>query len=194
MPSPAAVLTGINTAVKLASSIGKMSNLIPDTPKDLEDKHRWVTVTVFNQTQYALVYKNSYFDSGKFWTAPTNVEPFEEMSFSGCDKDGSFLTGVSGGTTFTLQMPIEGGGYKEQDIGIGFTNPELGSTKASGIFSSSAEDAYDNTTDDTTEKTSSKFSGKDTNDKDTAINFLVVSGPGQEGRITITQQIISGGN
>jgi len=194
MPTPASVISGIITAGKLAESIGKMSSLIPDVPQDLKDKHRWVTVTVFNQSQYALVYKSSYFDSGRFWTAPTNVEPFQEMTFSGCDKDGWFLTGVSGGTTFTLQMPKEGGGYQELDIGIGFTNPQSGSLKSSGVFTSSAETAYDDATDSTTNNTSSNYSGNDTNGESTTINFLLVSAPGQEARITITEQIVSGGN
>ncbi len=192
-PSPSAVISGITTAVSLAESISKMTTLIPSAPKDLKDKHRWVTVTVFNQTQYSLVYQASYFDSGRFWTAPTNVEPFKEMTFSGCNKNDSILTGVSGAAIFQLQMPKKGGGYETLDIGAGFTNPQSGAFKSSGIFTSSGKAAYEATTDNTSNNTSSNYSGKDTDDKETTINFLVVSSPGQEASLTVTEQIVSGG-
>ncbi len=186
-------ITGIITLGTLADSIGKMKNLIPTPAKTLQDKHRWLTITVFNQTQYVLQFGDSYFDSGKFWAAPTNVEPFGEMTFSGCDKDMSYETGVSGGASFTLQISETEGENVDLNMAFGFTNPQAGSTKISGLFNVNAVSAYKAVGDSTTSFTSDDYTGQDTNLEETVINFKLVASPGQEATITLTEQIVSGG-
>ena len=207
MPVPvAAIVGGIATAASLAESIGSMSSAIPSPPAELSDKHRSVSVTIFNQTQYELHYEGAYFDSGRFWTAPTNIAPFSELTFSGCDKDGSVGTGVSGGAVFHIQADLnipeaekEGleileeefhtGLLSDLDLAIGFTNPGVGGYKLSGVFGGDGESAYEAATTDTSGSTSQTFSGNDTNDSPIMINFHVVSSPGTEASITLTEQI-----
>ncbi|OJJ22334.1 hypothetical protein BKI52_06525 [marine bacterium AO1-C] len=189
-----AVLEGVMAAAELATEVGGMvKSFIPDSPKDLKDKHRWMTVTIINETQYNIVFEESYFDSGRFWTPPTNTPAFKSMTFSGCNKDGSILTGVSGGALFQLQMPKEGGGYEKLNFGVGFSNPEAGSIKISGIYPTKsgeegAKQAYDKVDDGTTNKKSEVFPGKDKDGHDIKVQFILVASAGQEARVTITEQ------
>jgi hypothetical protein len=184
------VITGIKTAGELADSIQKMINLIPKAADDLTEKHRWMTITTFNQTQFSLVYQRTWFKSGRFWTSPTNIAPFESMTFSVCSRDGSLLTGVTGGAAFELQMPQAGGGYQRLDIAVGFARPEIGSVKCSAIFSDDPERAYERVNSNFTRRVSNVFPGTNIYGGQVAMNFLAVASPGQEASVTITQQIL----
>jgi hypothetical protein len=187
----AAVIAGIKTAGELASAIKDVTGIIPNAPSELTQKHRWMTVTIFNQTQFRLVFKKSWYDTGGPWQAPTDVPKFSSVTFSVCNKDNSILTGVTGGVTFTLQMPLEGGGYQDLDIGVGFARPEVGTVKCSAIYTDDPEKAYNAVNSGTTSHTSNKFSGDDVHGKEVTINFLTVASPGREASVTITQQILS---
>lgn len=195
----AAIIEGIITAANLATAIMGMGaaassgSTAPPTGA-ITDSNRWLTVTVFNQTQFDLVYLagSTYFDSGRFYTAPTNVSPFESMTFSASSSDGSYKTGVSGGVVFQLQMPSSGTSDQTQDVAIGFTNPEWGSYKTYVMFGNNADTAETNATNKSVSATSQNFSGVDTNEQPVQINFLAASSPGPEASITITQQYVSG--
>lgn len=189
------VIGGILAAAELASAIAKMGEAFPGPPAGITDKYRWLTVTVFNQTQYEIVYLgNAYFDSGRFWAAPTNIEPFSSMTLSGCNTDGSFFTGVSGGAAFQLQMPQQGGGSQTLEIDIGFTNPDMGAIKTSVLLNAGPEAAYDAATSSSSNVTSSTFSGVDDKGNPTTIQFFITASPGQEASVTITEEIVSSGN
>jgi hypothetical protein len=184
--NPATIIAGIKTVGELAKAIGAMSTALPKPPSDLTGKARWVTVTVFNQTQYDLVYQDSYFDSGRFWTAPTNVPPFKQMTFSACDKDNSLMTGVSGGVQFSIAIP-----GNPQQFAAGFSNPYAGANKASVLAGASAtpQAAYDAITDVTARASIPALAGKDINGKDVTLSFSLASAPGAEASVTVTQQV-----
>jgi hypothetical protein len=184
------IIAGIATAATLVSNIKEMTSIIPKAPDSLTEKHRWMTVTIHNETQYSLVYMGYWFDSGRFFDAPTNVRPYESMTFSVCSKDGSILTGVTGGARFELRMPEEGGGYQSLDIAVGFARPQIGSIKSSVIYSRVPKKAYEVVTNKGTRHTSSMFSGTNVEGGQATMNFKAVATPGQGGSVTITQQIL----
>ncbi|KAI0373241.1 hypothetical protein BV20DRAFT_1050152 [Pilatotrama ljubarskyi] len=116
----------------LALEIGKQTGVLvaqsaPPPPPGIKDKYRWLQGTIKNETQFQIQLIDSYFDSGRYWTAPTDIAPFTQMTFSCCNSDGSFLTGVAGGTAFRIIMNES----VHYDFAIGWTAPSLGSLKAS---------------------------------------------------------------
>ena len=185
MPIPAAaIVAGIETAGAIAEALSKMTPSVPAPPAGLTGKSHWVTMTVFNQTQYELVFQSAYFDSGRFWTAPTNVSPFEEMTFSGCESDGSIMTGVSGGVQFSIAIP-----GNAQPFSAGFSNPEIGAFKASVVAGGSPQSAYQAIDNSTINTSLGPISGTDTNGKPVTLTFSLVSSPGPEASVTVTQQV-----
>lgn len=184
-------IKGFKELGELAEAFNNIKDLLPSTPTELKEKHRWIRVTVFNQTQYDLELKDDYFDSGKFWESPSDIKAFEKMIFSVCNKDNSVLTGVAGGFIFTLKMPKKEGGNEELDIGIGFSNPQYGSLKSSCDFTSSAKTAYNNIKNKKTTKYSLNYSGNTKDGKNSIMKFKLVSSPAEEGKIYITQEVVS---
>lgn len=103
-------------------------------------------MTIINQTQFQLEYDDSYFDSGRFAQAPTNVKPFSTYTFSACNRDGSLFCGATGGAAFKLRMPFDEpnqAGLDKLNMSVGFCAPYAGAYKASAIWSDSAQKAYD---------------------------------------------------
>ena len=186
------LITGILTKTALGRAIDDMGKIVSSV---LSSGEREVSVTFYNQTQFEVIYSgSSYFDSGRFDTPPTNVQPFSTMTFSGCSKDDSILTGVSGGACFQLQLMGTDNSTQELDVAIGFTNPEIGSNKASASFGSDPRAAYNGVTDSSTQAKSGLFLGTDTNGNATTIQFMLASAPGTTVSITLTQMIVSGGS
>ena len=60
--------------------------------------------TVKNNTQFAISFTGSYFDSGRYWEAPKGIEPFSVGTFSICNKDGSIMTGATGGNSWSIDL------------------------------------------------------------------------------------------
>jgi hypothetical protein len=185
--NPAVIVAGIETAGKLVEAISKMAPGAPELPSGLQGKDHWLMMTVYNQTQYPLVFLASYFNSGRFYTAPTNVPPFKDMTFSGCASDGSLLTGVSGGVQFQIGVP-----GNPLTFGIGFSNPQIGAYKASVVAGdgATAEQAYDKIDNTTITATFPAFSGTDVNGNPVKVSFQLVSSPGQEASVTVTEQVL----
>ncbi|BDS15266.1 hypothetical protein [Aureispira anguillae] len=181
----------ILAAAELASSIADSVTSITAEPQDLKDKYRSMTITVCNQTQFPLVYMSSSMQHGRFWTSPTNVGKFNDMTFSACNEDNSILTGLQGGVVFQLQMPKAGGGYETLDIGVGFDDPAIGSFSCSALFTTAAKKASEKTKEGTTKHQSPNLKGKTKDGHDLEIAFLAVSSAGKEAKITITQQIVA---
>ncbi|ASC72637.1 uncharacterized protein XM38_035950 [Halomicronema hongdechloris C2206] len=187
MPSPTVILKGILTAASLASKIGGMPAPNTGTPSGITDKARWFTMTLNNQTQWDIQYVTSYFDSGRYFTAPTTVEPFKDMEFSGCDKDGSIGTGVSGGSAFKIQIPTTDGGYETINFAVGWSNPFIGSFKTSIVLSNDPKDAYNQIQEGTSSISSDKFQGKDTDDNSVNVQINFVAESAQHMICTITE-------
>jgi hypothetical protein len=186
-----AVIAGIATGAELVKNIKEMTSIIPKAAQDLSEKHRWMTITVFNQTQFLLLYKGNQLDHGRFWTPPGNVKRFDSGTFSVCNKDGSIGTGASGGVKFQLQMPMDDGGYQELDIAVGFARPEIGSRKCAAIYSSNPEQAYNAATSEGTIHTSRQFTGTNMRGEEVTIEFGTAATPGEGSTVTITERIVA---
>lgn len=185
MVNPTAIIQGVETAGAIAEAISKMTGLIPDTPTDLKQKARWLTMTVFNRTQYQVVYDGgSYFNSGRMWKAPTSVPPYGEMTFSVSNADNSFFTGVSGGVLFTLDIP-----GAPQGFAVGFSSPYAGAYKASVLVGATAEQAYEAIQSGSTTATISGLKGTDKEGNPVALLFQLVSESGAEASVTVTQRV-----
>ncbi|CDO68902.1 hypothetical protein BN946_scf185000.g45 [Trametes cinnabarina] len=126
---PFTVITNVSV---LALEIGKQTGILvaastPPPPPGLKDKWRWLQCTLKNETQFKIQLLDSYFNSGRYWDSPKDVDPFTQMVFSCCNDDGSILTGVAGGTAFRVILNES----VHYDFAVGWTNPAAGSLKAS---------------------------------------------------------------
>lgn len=176
----------IMDAGKVAAAIAKMGALsvaVADPLlKALSGKCRKMTMTIFNETQFPLQFVDSYFGDGRFAQAPTNVKPFSTLSFSACDGDGTIMQGVTGAATFTLlQMTFTG-----PSISVGFRAPWLGTYKASAIWNSDPEKAYD-ATEEGTFKETKHFTGLTAPGQECKYAIDIVSCSAEMASITLTQ-------
>ncbi|WP_437818489.1 hypothetical protein [Sorangium sp. So ce1078] len=164
----------------------------PDTstPEKLSDKPRKFTMTLVNETQWTIQFQSSYFNSGRFEDAPTNVKPFNSMQFSGCDKDNSIMTGVSGGTAFRILIPTANNDYAHHDFSVGFSAPYGGAYKTSVVREANAERAYDAIKEGTTSLSSGVLNGLDEDGKEVGVKFELVAESGEHTTCTITQQLV----
>ena len=60
--------------------------------------------TVKNETQFDILLLDTYFDSGRYWTAPGGFGNFNQLVFSCCNGDHTVLTGATGGTAFRVSL------------------------------------------------------------------------------------------
>jgi hypothetical protein len=194
MPVPiavvgAGVVGAIKTGGELAAAIKAMADVVPKAADALQDKFRWMTVSIRNETQFRLIYMSDHFDSGRFWDAPEGIVlPFSTMVFSVCSKDGSIGTGCSGGVR--LKVDIDEPLY----IGVGFANPAVGSKKASVDFrrepGAVAREAAEAADDRSMRDTSRTLTGQNKHGETVEYQLEAVSSPAQNARITITQKLV----
>ena len=185
----AAILEGILTEKGLAEAIAQMRTAIPEPSRGLESRARWLTLTILNRTQFDLVFQGVYFDAGRFHTTPSNVGAFGEMTFSACEKDGRFMSGVSGGTLFSLQYTaLEGA-----PIGIGFSNPWHGPLRAWAGETRSAERAYEANVPAAATSYAPTVKGDDVDGNATEFRIAIAYTAAQQALVTLTQQIQNGG-
>ncbi|KAJ7588814.1 hypothetical protein C8J56DRAFT_50527 [Mycena floridula] len=115
---------------------------IPDPDPLLTEKFRWIQCVVKNQTQFPIqVQGPPYFDSGRYWTPPTDIEPFDQMVFS-CSNGDESLAGVTGGTAFRIALDL----VTFYDFAVGWTSPTVGGFKASIVKSDNPRIAYEQAT------------------------------------------------
>ena len=119
-----------------------------DGAAEFKDRHRSLELTIVNGTANKLEFEQGgdYFDSGTWFTSfrPLVVPPCTAALGFVANRQGSILTGVSGG----LRLRIQGTNLA---LYVGFTNPQFGSLKTSiHVWDASkpASAAYDCTEDD----------------------------------------------
>ena len=56
-----------------------------------------------NKTPYKITVERSYFHSGEYYHAPTDVAPYGQMTFSCRTKEGQ-ITGCGGGAQFRINL------------------------------------------------------------------------------------------
>ncbi|KAF8803225.1 hypothetical protein BYT27DRAFT_6739967 [Phlegmacium glaucopus] len=182
MPIP--IIGTIITGIELAKDIKKVADmLIPDPPKELTDKLRWLQCTLKNETQFRVLLLESYFSSGRYWDAPSTFGPFDQLVYSCCNDDYA-PTGVSGGTGFRLLLDDQ----HYFDFALGWTDPLLGSYKAGVVGSGSAKDAYDHANDDGGSLISKDiFEGRDKEGNTAKFRIHISATPGQKPLFVVEQ-------
>lgn len=183
------ILTTILSGVELAAKIGEVAQkIIPDAPKDLKDKYRWIQCTVKNETQFDLLLEGTYFDSGRYWTAPGSIGNFDQLVFSCCNGDNSILTGVSGGNALRLSLDSE----HYYDFALGWTNPTAGAFKAGVVESNSAKEGYEKASETGGSiMSSSVFVGKDKDGKEAKFKIHISAAPGPATLYVVKQILVA---
>ncbi|KAG4264995.1 hypothetical protein FPRO04_00721 [Fusarium proliferatum] len=93
-------ITDINTVLdppmKLAAKLKDTLNAMTPRPSDdIGDKHRWYQCTVQNATQFDTRLEDSYFNSGKYLTAPNPAGPYGQITFTTYNDRFGASTGLS---------------------------------------------------------------------------------------------------
>ncbi|RPD55324.1 hypothetical protein L226DRAFT_615581 [Lentinus tigrinus ALCF2SS1-7] len=102
------------------------NDLLPHVPVELRAHARWLQATVVNSTPYKIRVDDSYFNSGKYFKEPQDIEPHSQMTFSCCNS--AFGAGCAGATRF--EADVEDG---HLGFVLGWTNPAAGSQKVSAV-------------------------------------------------------------
>ncbi|KAF8803222.1 hypothetical protein BYT27DRAFT_7214790 [Phlegmacium glaucopus] len=183
-----AIIGRITTGAELIKKIKEVADmLIPDAPKELTDKFRWLQCTVKNETQFQVLLQETYFDSGRYWDAPGTFGQFSQLVYSCCNDDNA-PTGLSGGTAFRLSLDDQ----HYFDFALGWTSPLLGSYKAGVVASSSAKDAYGSADDHGASLISKDiFEGKDKDGNTAKFRIHVSAAPSQKPLFVVVQVPVS---
>ncbi|KAH6909870.1 hypothetical protein BKA70DRAFT_1101952, partial [Coprinopsis sp. MPI-PUGE-AT-0042] len=112
---------------------------VPEPSKETTDKARWLQCTIRNATDFPILAEKAHFDSGRYNDNPGRVDAFEVGTFTACNGDNTFMTGVSGGQTYKIAIDE----HHSFVFSIGFTNPWAGSYKAGVVESSNPEKGYE---------------------------------------------------
>ncbi|KAF7969296.1 hypothetical protein HWV62_22427 [Athelia sp. TMB] len=190
-----AIITTIISAAELAAKAGKCSpanqvaaELIPAPPTELKEKFRWLQCTIKNETQFDVLLQGTYFDSGRYWTAPGSFSSFAQMVFSCCNGDHTVMTGATGGTALRVSLDDK----HFYDVALGWTAPTAGSFKAGVVESSSPKDGYESATAEGKAVISDTiFEGKDKDGNKARFRIHLSAAPGLEALFVIKQVLVA---
>ncbi|TFK85832.1 hypothetical protein K466DRAFT_664217 [Polyporus arcularius HHB13444] len=168
IPILTVILTGGELLVKIKEVAEK---LIPDVPKELKDKFRYIQA-------------RTHFDNGKYWDAPGGTGPFTQLVFTGCNQDLE-PGGVAGGTAFRLSLDAE----HYYDFALGWTHPSVGALKASVVEGTQkAKDAYEAATPEGNALVSTfVFEGKDKDNNKAQFKIHISATPGVQSLYVLKQ-------
>ena len=118
---------GINTdksVIELVESSINFFNSISGFSKDIWDKVRPLEITIVNLSlTRRLQMDKEWFDSGRLWSYPAQtIQPGCSLTFYACNRDGSFMTGVS----FKV---LQKKGKEDSQLVCTFSNPWFGCIK-----------------------------------------------------------------
>lgn len=176
--------TALSQAIVNAAYRGHFDNI--DAPAALQQKSRWINVTIANETQFNLAFSNeSWFYAGFFWTAPGNTSAFNHSNFSGCNTY-MWITKVSGAAKFEIEIP----GEDNIPISISFSNPYLEGLKTRAEFTDDIWGTWDRMVDSSIYCCTKDWGKHKTTDGEVAkVSFKLTSTPGRNAKVTIKQII-----
>lgn len=125
--------------------------------------------------------------TGRFWNGGANIKPFTNDVFTVCNVDGSILKGVAGGVTYRFMLTSTKEQRQGLVVGIGFSNPLLGSMKISAFVTDSAQKAYEASGSASTFHSSETFYAVDKDGEPTTFRIDMTATPGQVTKVTFTQ-------
>lgn len=130
----------------------------PAVGDKFQDKSRWLQCGIKNQTEFNISTTSSHFDSGRYEDHPGVVQAFELATFTACNGDNTFMTGVSGGQAYRITIDqntdfqfsiVSACLYSVRKVANGFcvfsqgfTNPYSGTYKAGVTTGGNPEDGY----------------------------------------------------
>ncbi|VTT72082.1 unnamed protein product, partial [Fusarium fujikuroi] len=114
------ISTILDPPIKLAAKVKDTLNATTPRPSDeIRDKHRWYQCTVQNATQFYIRLQDSYFNAGKYLTAPSPVGPYGQMTFTAYNDRFGASTGLSfsahSDETYQYHSAIPNIGYLTMD-------------------------------------------------------------------------------
>ena len=172
--------------VKLADATRNNQFKTQSASKALERKRRWITVTMANLTEFNIEPVSNWFDSGRFWEAPSTCNPWAGTTFSGCEKDGSIMTGVSGAIVYNITV-----GQQKYPLTVAFSNPYIGAIKCRAEFSPHYKDVWERMDSGDPYYSPDKYLGAFSARPDRSkvnISLRLASIPGQNARVEITER------
>ncbi|KAG5795500.1 hypothetical protein H9Q69_005434 [Fusarium xylarioides] len=176
--------TVLDPPARLAAKVkDTLRALTPHPSDEIRDKHRWYQCTVQNATQFEIRLEDSYFNAGKYLTAPKSVGPYGQMTFTAYND----WAGASTGLWFSAHLDET----HRFDFAIGLDAPMMGGFKAGVVKSNSAKTGLENATREERSITSKdRYKGEDSEGDGRVIEFHVVAYPGMEMKATITQLVV----
>lgn len=140
-----------------------------------------------NETQFNLIFDNSWLYKGRFWRAPqVTTYAFNHSAFSACNSPGIRLKpGISGAAVFHIDIAGE-----ELPISIAFSNPFnfWSPPKTRAEFTANMKTVWDRMVDDSPYTELKNIGVCETNkSKKVNVTFSLTSAPGKLSKVTIAQ-------
>ncbi|KAF1994460.1 hypothetical protein P154DRAFT_624674 [Amniculicola lignicola CBS 123094] len=88
MPAgPVAIAGVVLSAAALAVAISQLVVALEDRDDTLQSKDHWMQCTIWNETQFDMIYQDVYWDSDTYYQAPPQkIDKFSSGTFSACNK------------------------------------------------------------------------------------------------------------
>ncbi|KAF8598928.1 hypothetical protein BDV93DRAFT_560829 [Ceratobasidium sp. AG-I] len=150
----------------------------PSVPDSLKKKFRWLQGIVRNPTEFEVVVGASYFGSGRYQDPPLSLEAFQLGTFTVCNIDESYPTGVTSGLTYKIKLDE----HKYFSFSIGFTNPRKGPCQTGVVASNNPEDGYKAVRDEGGSIETEVYEAKDVDGNAVKFKFRITAVTGNEQR------------
>jgi len=178
------IISAVQLVNKIHEVVSKSTTSVPNA--ELSEKHRSMECTIKNGTQFTIVLKDTYLDTGRYSTPPGDIPPFEQRTFSICNRDNEW-TGATGGNTFSIMVDSQA----PYTFSLGWTCPEFGAYSAGVTESSVAKDGYKAATSTGNSIVSkTEYQGKHEDGEEVKFKFCISAAPGGHG-VFVVNQVIS---
>ncbi|KAG8822069.1 hypothetical protein FRC17_009663, partial [Serendipita sp. 399] len=169
------LLSGAQLAVGIS---GLSQQPSPGKDSELEQAARWIHCNVRNETQFPIIPTGHYFGSGRYEKSPSYINSFSMMSFSGRNKSGSIMTGISAGASYQIVLEDNVRVY----FALGFTSPWSGGYKTAVVLSKSPIDGHNAASlEGGYVETPETYQGKDKDGNRVKVRFLFGAATGKRG-------------
>ena len=147
-------------------------------------KTRYMMITLVNKSEFDIHPVDTWFYSGRFWTAPAVCNPMGNMGFSVCNKDWILATSVSGVVLFNIIV-----GSKVHPLSVAFSNPLAGVIKCRAEFNSDYNSVWQRMVRDNIHCDDIVIGDfEDKEGKSLSITLTSTSIPGMDAMVDITEQ------
>ncbi|KAG8944631.1 hypothetical protein FRC04_001671 [Tulasnella sp. 424] len=191
------IVSVVASAASFGNSVSQFVSRKPAEPnKKVEDNDRWLVCTVKNMTEFPILTLANWMSSGRYDNPPQRVEPFDTMTFVGCETDDSVKTGVSGGHSFCINLDGGNQFFFAFASVVEPANDQIPNLKKDDDDNDNegkeaqlklAQKAYDNVNKSGNMIKSPIYKTKDADGKEVVFQFQISASAGQEPLYTITE-------